>query len=72
MELTEQSQDLNSDASRITRSAPADFGQAAEPVRRAGHPVHRRGTGVPAALTSDTGAAVSQSGRVLVPGRGLG
>ncbi len=34
VELTEQSQDLNSDASRITRSALADFGQAVEPVRR--------------------------------------
>ncbi|KOV33942.1 hypothetical protein ADK60_12075 [Streptomyces sp. XY431] len=34
VELTEQSQDLNSDAARITRSALADFGQAVEPVRR--------------------------------------
>ncbi|MDY0811389.1 ferritin-like domain-containing protein [Kitasatospora purpeofusca] len=34
VELTEQSQDLDSDASRITRSALADFGQAVEPVRR--------------------------------------
>ncbi|MFB8240459.1 ferritin-like domain-containing protein [Kitasatospora purpeofusca] len=34
VELTEQSQDLNSDASRITRSALADFGQTVEPVRR--------------------------------------
>ncbi|AUG75689.1 hypothetical protein CFP65_0740 [Kitasatospora sp. MMS16-BH015] len=33
-ELTEQSEDLNSDAVRITRAALADFAQAAEPVRR--------------------------------------
>lgn len=33
-ELTEQSEDLNSDAVRITRSALIDFGQANEPVRR--------------------------------------
>ncbi|MFJ8431180.1 ferritin-like domain-containing protein [Kitasatospora sp. NPDC094019] len=33
-ELTEQSEDLNSDALRITRGALIDFGQAAEPVRR--------------------------------------
>ncbi|MFJ8043271.1 ferritin-like domain-containing protein [Kitasatospora sp. NPDC096147] len=33
-ELTEQSQDLNSDALRITRSALTDFGQAADPVGR--------------------------------------
>ncbi|WP_244179092.1 ferritin-like domain-containing protein [Streptomyces rubellomurinus] len=33
-ELTEQSQDLNSDALRITRGALIDFGQAAEPVGR--------------------------------------
>ncbi|MFI5534034.1 ferritin-like domain-containing protein [Kitasatospora sp. NPDC051853] len=33
-ELTEQSQDLNSDALRITRGALADFGQAAEPAGR--------------------------------------
>ncbi|MGV9263802.1 ferritin-like domain-containing protein [Kitasatospora sp. NPDC003701] len=32
-ELTEQSQDLNSDALRITRGALTDFGQAGEPVR---------------------------------------
>ncbi|MFJ7244407.1 ferritin-like domain-containing protein [Kitasatospora sp. NPDC098652] len=33
-ELTEQSQDLNSDAVKITRSALIDFGQANEPVQR--------------------------------------
>jgi hypothetical protein len=33
-ELTEQSQDLNSDALRVTRSALTDFGQAAEPAGR--------------------------------------
>ncbi|MFJ7280309.1 ferritin-like domain-containing protein, partial [Kitasatospora sp. NPDC098663] len=33
-ELTEQSQDLNSDAVKITRSALIDFGQAAEPMPR--------------------------------------
>ncbi|MBD0673545.1 ferritin-like domain-containing protein [Streptomyces sp. CBMA156] len=33
-ELTEQSQDLNSDALRITHGALTDFGQAAGPVRR--------------------------------------
>ncbi|MER7582571.1 ferritin-like domain-containing protein [Kitasatospora sp. NPDC097691] len=33
-ELTEQSQDLNSDALRITHGALDDFGQAAEPAQR--------------------------------------
>ncbi|WP_245985035.1 ferritin-like domain-containing protein [Streptomyces tateyamensis] len=33
-ELTEQSEDLNSDALRITRGALIDFGQAVEPQRR--------------------------------------
>ncbi|MFJ8473647.1 ferritin-like domain-containing protein [Kitasatospora sp. NPDC094011] len=33
-ELTEQSEDLNSDAVRITRGALIDFGQAVEPVQR--------------------------------------
>ncbi|MGA5824246.1 ferritin-like domain-containing protein [Kitasatospora sp. NPDC094028] len=33
-DLTEQSQDLNSDALRITRGALIDFGQAVEPVQR--------------------------------------
>ncbi|MEV6979025.1 ferritin-like domain-containing protein [Kitasatospora sp. NPDC093806] len=33
-ELTEQSEDLNSDAARITRDALIGFGQAVEPVRR--------------------------------------
>ncbi|WP_327071103.1 ferritin-like domain-containing protein [Kitasatospora sp. NBC_01302] len=33
-ELTEQSEDLNSDALRITRGALIDFGQAVEPLRR--------------------------------------
>ncbi|MFE0465311.1 ferritin-like domain-containing protein [Kitasatospora sp. NPDC058965] len=33
-ELTEQSEDLNSDAVRITRGALIDFGQAVEPGRR--------------------------------------
>jgi hypothetical protein len=34
MELTEESQDLNSDAVRITQEALAEYGQQQEPVRR--------------------------------------
>ncbi|MFB7470657.1 ferritin-like domain-containing protein [Kitasatospora sp. NPDC056184] len=51
-ELTEQSEDLNSDALRVTRAALTDFGQGAAPARR----WWQRGT-APAGLAGAVGLA---------------